>query len=81
MVSREKSVNIKDVVNLSVENKICCIFTEFQKQRQQVNPNKPAPHSAFQRGGLALPSETTFPVPGDGTIQRMASSPFAKVHP
>lgn len=35
---------------------------------------------AFNWARLALPSEKNFQVPGDGLVQRMASSLFAKVH-
>lgn len=43
------------------------------------NPEEPAADPAFLWSRLALPSEMTFPVPGDRAIQRMATSLFAKV--
>lgn len=42
-------------------------------------PDEPAADPAFLWSRLVLPSETNFPVRGDGTIQRMATSLFAKV--
>lgn len=43
------------------------------------NVDDPPADPAFVCGRLALSSETNFPVPGDGTIQRMATSLFTKV--
>lgn len=42
------------------------------------NPAEPAADPAFQRDRISLPAETDFPVPGDGFVQRMTSSLFAK---
>lgn len=42
-------------------------------------PAEPRADPDFNWDRLALPSETNFPVPGDGTIQRMATSLFAKL--
>lgn len=43
------------------------------------NPDDPPADPAFVWGRLSLPSETNFPVPGDGTIQRMSTSLFTKI--
>lgn len=45
----------------------------------QQDPAEPAadPHFAWNR--LCLPSETNFRVPGEGMVQRMATSLFAKL--
>lgn len=50
-----------------------------QQQAPTANPDEPAVNPAFLWGRLALPSETFFPVPGDETVQRMATSLIAEV--
>lgn len=47
-----------------------------QNQAPAAYPDEPAPDPAFQWNRLALPSETSFPVPGYGTVQRKATSAF-----
>lgn len=42
-------------------------------------PAEPQPDPNFDWARLALPSETNSPVPGDGTMQRMATSLFARI--
>lgn len=43
------------------------------------NPADPPADPKFNWGRLVLPPETNFQVPGEGQIQRMASSLFARV--
>lgn len=45
----------------------------------QGNLEDPPADPAFQWNRLQLPSETYFPVPGDGAVQRMATSLFTKL--
>lgn len=40
---------------------------------------EPLPHPHFDWTRLGLPAETSFQVPGDGQVQRMATSLFARV--
>lgn len=60
----------------------------LQRLNQQPAPaaaqgdlDDPPADPAFQWGRLALPSETNFPVPGDGAVLRMATSLYTKVVP
>lgn len=45
---------------------------------QQANLAEPPADTAFNWGRFALQSDTKIQVPGDGLVQRMASSLFAK---
>lgn len=44
-----------------------------------MNPDEPPADPAFQWERLCMPPETNFPVPGDGVIQRMATSLYSKI--
>lgn len=45
----------------------------------QQDPAEPLPDPHFDWARLYLPSETNFRVPGEGMIQRMATSLFSKL--
>lgn len=66
--------DLEDVVTQQTE--LLAAMLERLNQRQAAAP--PAdPDFVWTR--LTLPSETNFPVPGDGTVQRMATSLYSKV--
>lgn len=74
--------DLEDVVTQQTE--LLAAMLERLNQRQAAAapagaPAEPQPDPNFDWTRLALPSETNFPVPGDGTIQRMATSLFARI--
>lgn len=74
--------DLEDVVTQQTE--LLAAMLDSLNQRPAAPPPagaqaEPQPDPNFNWGRLALPSETNFPVPGDGTVQRMATSLFAKV--
>lgn len=74
--------DLEDVVTQQTE--LLAAMLERLNQRQAAAPpaGVPAEQPAdpdFVWTRLALPSETNFPVPGDGTVQRMATSLYSKV--
>lgn len=77
-----KRPDLEDVVTQQTE----LLAAMLQRLNQQPAPaaaqgnlDDPPADPAFHWGRLALPSETNFPVPGDGSVLRMATSLYTKV--
>lgn len=73
--------DLEDVVTQQTEL-LAAMIERLNQRPAAPAPGLPAELPAdpnFNWERLALPSETDFPVPGDGTIQRMATSLFSKL--
>lgn len=75
--------NLQDVVTQQTEI-LAGIFTELRVRQAQpaapvINQAEPPADPNFDWSRLVLPAETNFQFPGDGQVQRMASSLFARV--
>lgn len=74
--------DLEDVVTQQTELLAAMLQRLNQQPAQpaaQANVDEPRADPDFQWERLCMPPETNFPVPGDGVIQRMATSLFAKV--
>lgn len=60
-------------------NKTSIFARVVDQQRLRGNPAEPPADPTFNWERLFLPPETNFQVPGDGLVQRMATSLFARV--
>lgn len=79
---RERDPDLQDVVTQQTEI-LAGMLAELRARQAQpaapaVNPVEPPADPNFNWARLVLPPETNFQVPGDGLVQRMASSLFAR---
>lgn len=58
---------------------LATLVRQLRTQPAHAAADEPPEDPAFQWDRLVLPSETNFPVPSTGKIQRMATSLFAKI--